>query len=245
MEFEQSFLLTSGIEASCRTSEERLKWQLSRCIERVVQTMPGTFSELESLLVAKDDFHIILWLTKNMFIVNDGMDQTFVCVTKRFPKPLYNICMASFPHDKEASLGLDLYSRSSSDVLWFLEQLGNYQDFTPHFHHLGSTIASGCFVSTCFLENILQDAQTEIEFHYLTFNSPGQGYAFPKFGCNVHVSFFACQFINGAADAFFKEWFQSQIGMLDWLVWRLAEGWLSPKKCSLLCFIWTCWILTS
>jgi len=44
-----------------------------RYIERVVQTMPNTFSKLERLLVADDDVHVILWLRDDVLITKDKL----------------------------------------------------------------------------------------------------------------------------------------------------------------------------
>ncbi len=63
-----------------------------RYIKRVVQTMPDTFSQLESLLEADDDVHVILWLTNDMLITKDELPADASCIgMERFPLISYII----------------------------------------------------------------------------------------------------------------------------------------------------------
>jgi len=58
------------------------------------------------------------------------------------------------------------------------------------------------YISLCFLENVLQDAQVEIEFCIVNFESMCKGHGFPTLGHNVMVVFHGCTFMSHAADAF-------------------------------------------
>jgi len=136
-----------------------------------MQTMLGDFSELESLLASDEDgFPVILWLSKNMFIAKDNAKLLSFMHgnTKRFPDRLYCIDMTN-PHDMKAIVELHVYSQSDADSLRFLDQLGKYQDFSPHFHYPKSMIMFRCSISLCFLENMLQDAQGKIKFFFVSF----------------------------------------------------------------------------
>jgi len=123
--------------------------------------------------------------------------------TKSFPEPLYCINISDH-HDMKTIVRLEVYSSSDSDALNFLDQLGKYRDFTPRFRSLISNIGSRRYISPCFLENVLRDAQVEIEFRRVIFDSARDGHAFPTFGRDVMVYFLDCEFKSEAADAFFR-----------------------------------------
>jgi len=77
-----------------------------RYIEHVVHMMPDTFSQLESLLVANDDFHVILWLTNNMLITKDKLLAKAPCKgMEHFPLISYIIDVTG-AHDVEAIVEL-------------------------------------------------------------------------------------------------------------------------------------------
>jgi len=155
-----------------------------------MQTIPGNFSKLESLLAsAKDGFPVILCLTKNMFIAKGNTKLLFFmcCNTKRFPDRLYCIHMTD-PHDMKAIMELHVYSQSDADSLRFLDQLKKYQDFAPQFYCLKSMIMFRCSISLCFLENVLQDAQGKIKFLFVSFKNARKGHEFSNiwmwcYGC--------------------------------------------------------------
>jgi len=198
MESEPLFLLTSGIGPRCRTSEECEAWTRTGCIERVAQTMPGTFSELESLLAAAENgFPVILWLSKNMFIAKDNAKLlSFVrSDTKRFPDRLYCIYMTD-SHDMKTMVRFEVYSSSDLDALDFLDQLGKYRDFTPRFRRIIGMIESRSYISACFLENVLRYAQAEITFVLVIFKSAHEGHAFPTYGRDVMVVFLRMPFFE-------------------------------------------------
>jgi len=172
-----------------------------------MQTMLGNFSELESLLAsAEDGFPVILWLTEKMFIAKDNTKfVSFVRYrnAKRFTDRRYCIHMTG-PHDMKTIVELHVYSQSDLDAFKFLDQLGKYQDFTPCFRRLQTMSAYRRVISPCFLENVLRDAQGEIEFCSVTFKIAREGHAFATFGCNVTVVFLDCEFKSEAADAFLQ-----------------------------------------
>jgi len=209
MEAQRLFISTYGIESRCRTSKECMAWKRTGCVECVAaQQMPGTFSELESLLAAENGCPIILWLTKKMFIAKDTT-KLFSCMydkTKGFPKSICYIYTTSL-HDMNTIVGINVYTSSLHpyfDGQGFLEQLGKYRDFTPRFRSFHSSSGSQRYISPCFLENVLQDAQAKIEFHFVSFETAREGRAFPTFGRNVNVAFMGCGFSSDAADAFLQ-----------------------------------------
>jgi len=153
-----------------------------KCIEHYIivqQHIPGTFSELNSLLEAEEDeSYIILWWTQNMFIANN-----FAAILhrndfdKNFPKLCYTIALRG-PRYKI----LYVFSNSDLDAIGFLEeQLGKYQDCTLCFQSI-KCCDDGCthFISPFFLERVLQDAQKEIAFYNVTFESSREGHAFQR-----------------------------------------------------------------
>jgi len=100
------------------------------------------------------------------------------------------------------------------DVQGFLEQLGNYRDFTPRFRSLESPSGTQRYISPSFLENVLQDAPAKIEFRFVGFESAREGRAFATLGRNVNVAFMGCAFSSDAADAFLE----GMITKSDWNV---------------------------
>jgi len=122
-------------------------------------------------LLPRMGFPVILWLTKNMFILQ-RIPKSFLLWVTATPKCFQNHFLHS--HDRLSSWQENYHAvrglliSSDLDALDFHDQLGKYRDFSLRFRRLTNMNVLRCSISLCFLENnVLQDAEREIEFCFV------------------------------------------------------------------------------